>query len=232
MRRERLLGAGICGAQGFDFDIEIHIGAGAYICGEETALIESLEGKPGKPRIRPPFPVDGRLSRQADGRRQRRDARQRHRNRASWRAGFRGARDEAFVGKQSAFRLRRLRAAGNLRISLRRAHPAGAGGLRGRRRRRRPDQRRFGRLPDARRVPPPDRFRGRSDRRRLHDLRQGPRHVRSRAQFRALLRPRELRLLHALPGRNGARCATCWTRSPTDAARATRSTSSCGLPNS
>jgi [NiFe] hydrogenase diaphorase moiety large subunit len=57
MRRERLLGASICGAQGFDFDVEIHLGAGAYICGEESALIESLEGKPGKPRIRPPFPV-------------------------------------------------------------------------------------------------------------------------------------------------------------------------------
>src|SRR5271157_4290371 len=57
MRRERLLGASICGALGFDFDIEIHLGAGAYICGEESALIESLEGKPGKPRIRPPFPV-------------------------------------------------------------------------------------------------------------------------------------------------------------------------------
>ncbi len=57
MRRERLLGASICGAQGFDFDIEIHLGAGAYVCGEESALIESLEGKPGKPRIRPPFPV-------------------------------------------------------------------------------------------------------------------------------------------------------------------------------
>ncbi len=57
MRRRRFLGAGICGAPGFDFDIEIHMGAGAYICGEETALIESLEGKPGKPRIRPPFPV-------------------------------------------------------------------------------------------------------------------------------------------------------------------------------
>src|SRR5271165_524000 len=57
MRKDRLLGASICGAQGFDFDIEIHLGAGAYICGEESALIESLEGKPGKPRIRPPFPV-------------------------------------------------------------------------------------------------------------------------------------------------------------------------------
>ena len=56
-RREAgLLGCNILGEQGFDFDIEIHLGAGAYICGEESALIESLEGKPGKPRNRPPFP--------------------------------------------------------------------------------------------------------------------------------------------------------------------------------
>ncbi|MBN8461722.1 MAG: NAD(P)H-dependent oxidoreductase subunit E [Dechloromonas sp.] len=56
-RREAgLLGRNILG-RGFTFDIEIHLGAGAYICGEESALIESLEGKPGKPRIRPPFPV-------------------------------------------------------------------------------------------------------------------------------------------------------------------------------
>ncbi len=57
MRSERRLGPSIRGAAGFDFDIEIHMGAGAYICGEESALIESLEGKPGRPRIRPPFPV-------------------------------------------------------------------------------------------------------------------------------------------------------------------------------
>jgi NADH:ubiquinone oxidoreductase subunit F (NADH-binding)/(2Fe-2S) ferredoxin len=41
---------------GFDFDIEIKIGAGAYVCGEETAMIESLEGKRGNPRVKPPFP--------------------------------------------------------------------------------------------------------------------------------------------------------------------------------
>ncbi|MGA8170562.1 MAG: NAD(P)H-dependent oxidoreductase subunit E [Methylocystis sp.] len=56
-RREGLLGPSILGAKGFDFDVEIHLGAGAYVCGEETALIESLEGKRGTPRIRPPFPV-------------------------------------------------------------------------------------------------------------------------------------------------------------------------------
>ncbi|MBI3095127.1 MAG: NAD(P)H-dependent oxidoreductase subunit E [Rhodocyclales bacterium] len=55
-RTAGLLGANILGGD-FEFDIEIHLGAGAYICGEESALIESLEGKPGRPRIRPPFPV-------------------------------------------------------------------------------------------------------------------------------------------------------------------------------
>jgi len=56
-RDENLLGSNILGHQDFNFDIEIHLGAGAYICGEESALIESLEGKRGIPRIRPPFPV-------------------------------------------------------------------------------------------------------------------------------------------------------------------------------
>ena len=56
-RQAGLLGQGILGSQGFDFDIEIHMGAGAYICGEESSLIESLEGKRGIPRKRPPFPV-------------------------------------------------------------------------------------------------------------------------------------------------------------------------------
>lgn len=56
-RDNKLLGTSILGQAGFDFDIEIHLGAGAYICGEESALIESLEGKRGVPRNRPPFPV-------------------------------------------------------------------------------------------------------------------------------------------------------------------------------
>jgi [NiFe] hydrogenase diaphorase moiety large subunit len=56
-RRSGLLGPALCGQQGLDFEIEIHLGAGAYVCGEESALLESLEGKRGVPRIRPPFPV-------------------------------------------------------------------------------------------------------------------------------------------------------------------------------
>ena len=56
-RAEGLLGSSIAGVSGFDFDIVIHLGAGAYVCGEESALIESLEGKRGIPRNRPPYPV-------------------------------------------------------------------------------------------------------------------------------------------------------------------------------
>lgn len=55
-RADGLLGQNILG-QNLDFDIEIRLGAGAYICGEESALIESMEGKPGIPRNRPPYPV-------------------------------------------------------------------------------------------------------------------------------------------------------------------------------
>ncbi len=57
MRDENLLGKNICGKDGFDYDIEIRLGNGAYVCGEETALIESLEGHRGEARNRPPFPV-------------------------------------------------------------------------------------------------------------------------------------------------------------------------------
>jgi NADH:ubiquinone oxidoreductase subunit F (NADH-binding)/(2Fe-2S) ferredoxin/Pyruvate/2-oxoacid:ferredoxin oxidoreductase delta subunit len=57
--RERgFLGKSILGKRGFDFDIEIMEGAGAFVCGEETALIASLEGKRGMPRQRPPYPAE------------------------------------------------------------------------------------------------------------------------------------------------------------------------------
>ncbi|MFO7942830.1 MAG: NAD(P)H-dependent oxidoreductase subunit E [Anaerolineales bacterium] len=57
MRDDNLLGKNILGKEGFDFDIRIQLGAGSYVCGAESALIESLEGKRGEPRNRPPFPV-------------------------------------------------------------------------------------------------------------------------------------------------------------------------------
>ena len=57
-RAAGLLGTAITGRAGFDFDIRIQLGAGAYICGEESSLLESLEGKRGAPRDRPPFPTE------------------------------------------------------------------------------------------------------------------------------------------------------------------------------
>src|SRR3546814_9912756 len=51
-----LIGKNACGS-GYDYEIYLHRGAGAYICGEETALLESLEGKKGQPRLKPPFPA-------------------------------------------------------------------------------------------------------------------------------------------------------------------------------
>jgi NADH-quinone oxidoreductase subunit F len=55
-----LIGKNACGS-GYDFDVFLHRGAGAYICGEETAMIESLEGKKGQPRLKPPFPAGAGL---------------------------------------------------------------------------------------------------------------------------------------------------------------------------
>ena len=54
--KQKLIGKNASGS-GWDFDMHIHYGAGAYICGEETALLESLEGNKGQPRLKPPFPA-------------------------------------------------------------------------------------------------------------------------------------------------------------------------------
>ena len=58
--KAKLIGKNACGS-GYDIDIYLHRGAGAYICGEETALLESLEGKKGQPRLKPPFPAGAGL---------------------------------------------------------------------------------------------------------------------------------------------------------------------------
>lgn len=58
--RKGFVGKNACGS-GYDFDVYVQSGAGAYICGEESALIESLEGKPGRPRLKPPFPANAGL---------------------------------------------------------------------------------------------------------------------------------------------------------------------------
>ncbi|NNK65003.1 MAG: NADH:ubiquinone oxidoreductase, partial [Gemmatimonadetes bacterium] len=57
-RADGLLGRDILGKRGFDFDVEIRMGAGSYLCGEETALLNSCEGRPGDARDRPPFPAE------------------------------------------------------------------------------------------------------------------------------------------------------------------------------
>jgi len=59
-RKQGLLGKNILGS-GFDFDLEVRLGAGAFVCGEETALIHSIEGERGQPRIRPPYPTESGL---------------------------------------------------------------------------------------------------------------------------------------------------------------------------
>ncbi|MEX0680946.1 MAG: NAD(P)H-dependent oxidoreductase subunit E [Balneolales bacterium] len=62
--KRNLMGKDIAGIKGFDFDVRIQLGAGSYVCGEESALIESAEGKRGEPRDKPPFPVEkGYMSR-------------------------------------------------------------------------------------------------------------------------------------------------------------------------
>ena len=68
------LGTDILGT-GYDLELIVHAGAGAYICGEETALLDSLEGYRGQPRLKPPFPAIAGALRAPDGHQQRRDAR-------------------------------------------------------------------------------------------------------------------------------------------------------------
>ena len=70
-----LLGNNICGTR-FSFHIEMRLGAGAFVCGEETALIASIEGKRGTPRPRPPYPARNRAVGLPDADQQRRDLRQ------------------------------------------------------------------------------------------------------------------------------------------------------------
>ena len=156
---------------GFAFDVEIRKGAGAYICGEETAIFNSIEGYRGEPRNKPPFPVDARPLRQADRRQQRRDARQRARHRARGRPGLRGDRHRGLDRHEA---LLRLRARGAARASTRSSseRPLARAARSRRRRARRPGapdgpaRRRGRRLRRAGRARPAAHLRGRSGRRR------------------------------------------------------------------
>ncbi len=98
--RHGLLGGDICGSH-FNFRISIRLGAGAFVCGEETALIASIEGKRGTPRPRPPYPAAIRAVGTSDADQQRRDLRQHRAHHPERRRVVRRARDGTQQGHQS-----------------------------------------------------------------------------------------------------------------------------------
>ena len=104
-RAAGLLGAAVMDA-GFAFDIEIRRGAGAYICGEETALFNSIEGKRGEPRNKPPFPVQVGLFGLPHRREQRGDARERAGAAPRGRGGLRRHRHQRLGGPEALLRVR------------------------------------------------------------------------------------------------------------------------------
>ena len=155
--RRGFLGDDILGS-GFAFDITMFRGAGAYICGEETAIFNSVEGFRGEPRNKPPFPVEVGLFGKPTARQQRRDAGQRRADRRRRRAGVRRARHRGVEGSQAVLRVRRRRPARRVRGRVRR-HAARAARA-GRRR--------------AQRCPPPGDPAGRRSRRLRRSRRPRP----------------------------------------------------------
>ena len=133
-RAAGLLGADVLGS-GFAFDIELRRGAGAYICGEETALFESIEGKRGEPRNKPPFPVEVGLFGKPTTRQQRRDAGQHPGDRARRRRGVRRDRHRGLHRAEAVLPVRPRRPTGRLRGPVRgdpaRARSSSAGGVPG-----------------------------------------------------------------------------------------------------
>jgi [NiFe] hydrogenase diaphorase moiety large subunit len=202
-RAAKLLGTDILG-QGFDFEIEIHLGAGAYVCGEESALIESLEGKPGRPRIRPPFPVTrGYLDQPTTVNNVETLA-------ASCLISAHGGAWYAGHGTEKSAGSKILSISGDCErpgiyeyaygVSVRQvledcgATDTQAVQISG------PSGVCVAADEFGRRIA----FEDLADRRRLHGLRRNTRHVRGGAQLRPLLCPRVLRFLHPLPGRHDA----------------------------
>ena len=212
-RARGYLGDDILGS-GFAFDITMFRGAGAYICGEETAIFNSVEGFRGEPRNKPPFPVEVGLFGKPTARQQRRDARQRRPDRGGWRAGVRRARHRRVEGSQAVLRVGRGRPARRVRGRVRR-HVARAARPGGRRTRWRtaagdPAGRRGRRLRRSRRPRPAADDGGRS--RRRHHARLG-RRTRARrlgrpdrpvAPDRGVLPRRIVRAVRAVPRRHRA----------------------------
>ena len=104
-RRDGLLGKDICGQAGFDFDVQVHVGAGSYVCGEASALVESLEGKRGIPRNRPPRLAEKGYLGSPHHRQQRRELLRRRADPAARRRLVPLARHGAFVRHQAALRV-------------------------------------------------------------------------------------------------------------------------------
>ena len=113
--RARGSSAGTSSGSGFDCDVYVHRGAGAYEAGEETALLESLEGKRAQPRNKPPFPGGRRPLQLPDRGQQRRDARQRPAHRQERRRVVRRARAREERRPEAVLRQRPRAAAGRLR---------------------------------------------------------------------------------------------------------------------
>ncbi len=133
------LGSGIMGGD-YDLDIVLHRGAGAYICGEETALLSSLEGFRGQPRLRPPFPAVEGPVRVPDGDQQRRDADERAAHREQRRGLVQGGRHREGARHEDVHDQRQGRAPRQLRAADGHAVPGAARGVRRRRARGQSDQ--------------------------------------------------------------------------------------------
>jgi len=123
------LGKNIAGT-GWDFDLHTHSGAGAYECGEETALLDSLEGKRGIPRMKPPFSGGGRRMGLADSAEQRGNLQRHSAHYSRWRCCVCGARDAEERRNAASLHLRPREQAGRLRIAA--GIPDAKGDLRGR----------------------------------------------------------------------------------------------------
>ena len=227
-------GKGILGSD-YDLDIVLHRGAGAYICGEETALLSSLEGFRGQPRLRPPFPaVEGLYESPTVINNVETLCNVPHivkrRRRLVQEPGHReGARHE------DVHDLRQGRAAGQLRAAAGHAVPRPARGLRGRHARRRHaegmDARRVLDADAHRRAPRRgprlrvDRGRGLAARhRRVHGHGSDRLHRRGRPAPAGVLRARVLRQVHARAARarGGPSACSAGSRTATDARRTCR----------
>ena len=224
-RAARPAGQRSSAAPRFSFHVDIRLGAGAFVCGEETALIASIEGKRGTPRPRPPYPAAGRPVGPSHPHQQRRDLRQ-------YRADYRNGGDWfARIGTEKSKGTKVFALAGRVAntglievpmgITLREIIFDIGGGI--------PDGRQFkavqtggpsgGCIPEQYLDSPVD-YESLARSRLHHGLRRHDRHGRDllhggRGQvLHGVLHERIVRQVRSLPGRAPRRCTICWRRSP------------------